>query len=148
MHAYGQIYVHDGAAAQALTSAAALITGFATLGPNSAARSGDQSATPTLASDVVAVKAGGIYRVSFNMSAAFSAAAVVQIHARFGSTEIANIAAQHDVVATSGVDKYLNYVATGIYVPATDGNIGLYGETSSNGNLTPCHGSLLVERVD
>jgi hypothetical protein len=147
MHAYGQIYVHDGSTAQALTSTPVLLTGFATLGPNSAARDGDQAATPTLASDVVAVKAGGIYRVTFNISAAFSAAAIVQIHARLGSTEIPYIAAQQDVVTTSGVDKYFTYAATGIYVPSADGNIGLYGETSGNGNLTPCHGSLLVERV-
>ena len=147
MHAYGQIYVHDGSTAQALTATPGLLTGFATLGPNSAARDGDLGATPTLAYDVIAVKKNGIYRITFNISAAFSAAAIVQIHARIGTTEIASIAAQQDIVTTSGVDKHFTYAATGIYEATADGNIGLYGESSNNGNLTPCHGSLLVERV-
>lgn len=144
---YSQLYVHDGATAQALTSTPAKLTGFATLGPDASVRDGDQSAVAALASDQIAVKAGGIYRISFALAAAFSAAAIVQIHARFGTTEIPNIAAQQDVVTTSGVDKYFNYVGFGIYVPATDGNISLYGESSNNGNLTPCHGTLLVERI-
>ena len=147
MLGYGSLYVHDGSTAQALTSTPAKLTGFATAGPSDDVRQGDLSVVPVLASDHIAVKAGGIYRVSFNLSAAFSAAAIVQVHARFGTTELAQIAAQQDVVTTSGVDKYFNYVATGIYVPATDGNISLYGETSSNGNLTPAHGALVVERI-
>ena len=144
---YSSLYVHDGATAQALTSTPAKLTGFATLGPDASARDGDQSAVGALSSDQIAVKAGGIYRIAFHLSAAFSAAALVQIHARFGTTEIAQIAAQNDVVASVNVDKYIGYSAEGIYIPATDGNISLYGETSSNGNLTPAHGALIVQRI-
>lgn len=144
---YSQLYVHDGSTAQALTGTAVQLTGFATQGPDAATREGDRGAVGVIASDHISVKAGLIYRIAFAISAAFSAAGIVQIHARFGTTELANIASQRDVVTTSGVDKILGYQAEGIYIPATDGNISLYGETSGNGNFTPSHGSLIVQQI-
>lgn len=144
---YSSLTVHDGVTAQALTATPVKLTGFATQGPDASTRTGDQAAVGVLASDHIAVKAGLIYRIAFHLSAAFSAAAVVEIHARFGTTELPGIAASRDVVATSGVDKNLGYSAEGIYVPTADGNISLYGETTSNGNLTPVHGQLVVQQI-
>ncbi len=146
MNAYGSLYVHDGATLQATTSTPAKMVGFATAGPSSDLRDGDLSVVPVLASDHIAVKAGGIYRISFFAAISMSAAAIAQIHARFGATELANIAATVEAI-TAGADKVHHLSSSGFYVPATDGNISLYIETSASVNTTPTAAQLLVERI-
>lgn len=143
---YGQIYVHDGAAAQAVTSTPAKMTGFATVGPSSNLREGGADVVPDLSNDQIAVKAGGVYEIIVNASIQISAASIVQLHARFGTTEIASLGAQHEVI-TAGADKAVNLAFSGVYVPATDGNISVYIESSNNANITPVHASLSIKRI-
>lgn len=142
---YGQLYVHDGATAQAIDATPAKMTGFATAGPAAATRDGNLGVVPSLADDHIAIKANGIYRVKFTIHATVSAAAVVQAHARFGTTEIAQIAGQ-DEALTGRLRVVL--VGEGIYVPSADGNISVYLEAGAAINITPVHASLVVERLD
>ncbi len=143
---YGGLYVSGGETAQALSTTAAKMTGFAAVA-ESGADDGDQSVVATLADDTVTLLGGGTYLVSFDITALVGTADIqVAFTLRNGTTAITGATCGLEAEAA---DVPTNASMTWIYRPTADAVLSVYtASESGTPNLTPVDAQLSVVRID
>lgn len=140
---YGGLYVSAGAAAQAMSTSAAKLTGFVTALPND---STDVSVTPVAASDHITLVAGGVYLIHFDITALVGTADItINYTLRDGSTAITGATCSMEAEAAT---TPTNTSMTFIYKPTAAATLSVYAASaSSTPNLTPQHATLIVTRI-
>ena len=143
--AYGGMYVTGGSTAQALSTTAAKMTGFATAAVSSSS-DGDQSIVTTIASDVVTLQPG-TYMATFNVSAAIS---VINVEATFslrnGATAVGT--GTSCVIESSDAAATASGGFCGIFTVSSEATISVYAAAETGTpNLTPSEAQLTLVRL-
>jgi hypothetical protein len=145
-NAYGGLYVTAGATAQALSTTAAKMTGFAAA-YTGASSDGDQSVVPVLASDHVTLKPGR-YLVNFNCSANVATINIeVTYDLRAGATAVSTVPKAKVEASDAAAVTCASF--SGVFTVATEANYSVYvASESSTPNLTPVEANLSFVRLD
>lgn len=135
---YGQVYVHDGASAQSLTTTAAKLTGFAANGVGSA------GTTPDHTNDQITVGTDGVYLVWWTASFTAQNTHVYQFHIRVDGTE--QVASGGQITGTGGSQTTSTVTLLSLTASQV---LTVYGESDQGGgsNWTPVHMQLMTYRV-
>lgn len=142
---YGGLYVNGGAAAQALSTSAAKITGFTAA---TAKNDDDTSVVPVAASDHITLLAGGVYLIHFDCSAIIGTADITVTYSlRNGATAITG--AQCSAHAITGMTtRPVNSSMSFVYAPTSNATLSVYAASASGTpNLTPVDANLIVHRI-
>ncbi len=142
--AFGGLYVTGGAAAQALATSAAKLTGFTTVTAGSSVH-GDQSVVPVAASDHVLLKPG-TYLAMFNITALVGTADIqVLFTLRNGTTAVAGAACNLEAEAS---DVPTNTSFAMPFTITADATMSIYAASeSATPNLTPVEAQLSFVRL-
>lgn len=145
-NAVGGLYVTGGAAAQALATTAARMTGFAAVYSGSDV-DGDQAVVPVLASDWVTLRPGR-YMVNFHCAAVCASANVeVTYELRAGTTAVATV--PKAVVEASDAAAMTCASFNGVVNVTTTANYSVFvASESGTPNLTPREASLMFTRIN
>jgi len=137
---YGEIYVHDGAAAQSFTTTPSKMTGFTTDGPAA-------GVTVAAASDKITLNRAGKYLVTFQISFSGGANETFEFHARLAGAE----QVQGACIRKLGAGGDVGSASFSCIVTSTGSqDLEIYGESGNAGgaNATPVHAQLTVYRVE
>jgi hypothetical protein len=137
---YGEIYVHDGAVAQAGVIGPVLMTGFATNGVSGGA------VVPDVANDRITIGTAGRYLVIGQFSTSGSAGTNWQFHARLDGVEQPAAATAN---RTTGATPLSSCCFAAVLDVTAGQQLTVYVESDSGGgaSFTIVHGQLSVKRV-